>query len=200
MEALTAYVLAGGQSSRMGRDKAFLEVSGRSLLANALGLARSVSGKVRIVGDPAKLSALGTVVPDVYIDRGPLGGIHAALASSEADLNLIIGVDLPFLEPRFLRYLVSQAERGGALVTVPKVGGYYEPLCAVYRKEFGALADKALAANCNKVDALFSGAPLCMVNDEALARNGFSAAMFRNVNTPADWRQALEEFDRRQHV
>lgn len=200
MKAVTVFVLAGGKSARMGADKALLEFSGRSLLQHSLSLAQRVASEVRIVGDPAKFSAFGTVLQDVYPDRGPLGGIHAALAVSDTDVNLIFGVDLPFLEARFLHYLISAAEKSNAVVTVPHVCGYYEPLCAVYRKEFGALADAALAASRNKVDALFSNVSLCVVNDEALAQNGFSAAMFRNVNTPEDWKLVQQELSRREHV
>ncbi len=177
----------------MGTDKAFLEFSGRSLLTNALDLALSVATEVRIVGDPAKFSAFGTVVQDVYRDRGPLGGVHAALANSHTELNLMIGVDLPLLDARFLKHLIDAAGDCDALVTVPRLHGHYEPLCAVYRKPFEALADAALAANRNKVDALFSATPIRLVNDDELATGGFSPAMFRNVNTPEDWRQIQEE-------
>jgi molybdenum cofactor guanylyltransferase len=200
MKALTAFVLAGGKSSRMGTDKAFLEFSGRSLLANALELARAVTAEVRIVGDPARFSAFsafGTVVQDVYPDRGPLGGIHAALTSSGTELNLMMAADLPLVEVRFLKHLIDVAGTSDALVTVPSVHGHYEPLCAVYRKEFGTLAGEALAANRNKVDALFSEVPVRLVNDDEFATGGFSPTMFRNVNTPEDWKQIQEEFANR---
>ena len=130
----------------MGTDKAFLEISGRSLLTNALELARSVTDEVRIVGDPARFSTYGTVVQDIYRDRGPLGGIHAALKSSDAELNLIMGVDLPLLDIRFIKHLLDIAEKCDAQVTVPSVNGRYEPLCAVYRKPLAVAADAALAA------------------------------------------------------
>ena len=184
----------------MGRDKAFLEASGRSLLANAVELARSVAMEVRIVGEAAKFAAFGTVVEDEYRDRGPLGGIHAALASSQTELNLILGVDLPFVGADFLQYLIAAANGSDALVTVARVGTYYEPLCAVYRKQFAPLAAAALAANRNKVDALFSGIAMRIVTDEELAQNGFSVSIFRNINTPADWKHAQQEFARREHV
>jgi molybdopterin-guanine dinucleotide biosynthesis protein A len=200
MKAVSAFVLAGGKSTRMGAEKAFLELRGRSLLAKAIQTACSVAADVSIVGDRGRFSAFGKVIEDTYSDRGPLGGIHAALTASGAELNLMIGVDLPFLEARFLKHLVLAAEGSHALVTVPRVAGFYEPLCAVYRKEFGALADEALAANHNKVDALFSGIPLRIVDDEELAQNGFPPAMFRNVNTIEDWRLVQEEFARREHV
>ena len=200
MGSVAAFILAGGKSSRMGSDKAFLEASGRTLLVNALDLAQSVAQEVRTVGDPAKFAAFGTTVQDIYPDRGPLGGVHAALASSKADLNLIIAVDLPFLEPRFLQYLIVAAEKSQATVTVPQIGGYFEPLCAVYRLEFASLADRALAAGRNKVDALFAEASVRIVSEPELVENGFPPAMFRNVNTPEDWKLVQQELARRKHV
>ena len=200
MEKVIGFVLAGGKSTRMGQDKAFLEVEGRTLLTNALGLARAVADEVKIVGDPAKFADFGTVVEDIYPGRGPLGGIHAALRSSETDLNLMIGVDLPLLEARFLKYLIASAVQSGAVVTVPRVDVHYEPLCAVYRSEFVVRAEQALIAGHNKIDALFTGLSICMVEDQELAQNGFSSSMFRNVNTPEDWKLAQEEFARFKHV
>ncbi len=196
MASVTGFVLAGGKSARMGRDKAFLAASGRSLLANALELAGSVAAEVRIVGEGAKFSGFGAVVEDVYRDRGPLGGIHAALESSQTEMNLVLAVDLPFLDAQFLHYMIAAANGSEALVTVARIGTYYEPLCAVYRRQFASLAAAALAANRNKVDALFAGIPLRVIGDQELERNGFSTSMFRNMNTPAEWRQAQHEFAR----
>jgi molybdopterin-guanine dinucleotide biosynthesis protein A len=122
MATIAAFVIAGGQSSRMGRDKAFLELDGRTLLERALEVARSVSDDVKIVGQREKFSAYGDVVEDIYPGQGPLAGIHAALRSSTAELNLMIGVDTPFLDTRFVQYLIQQAEASGATVTVPVTG------------------------------------------------------------------------------
>jgi molybdenum cofactor guanylyltransferase len=193
MAEVTAFVMAGGKSTRMGTDKAFLEVQGRSLLANALERAEAAARNVVIVGASSKFSPFGTVIEDVYPDRGPLGGIHAALTASETELNLILGVDMPFVEVRFMKYLISVAGISNAFVTVPCVGGHYEPLCAVYRKEFAIRAEEALKAERNKIDALFAEIPLRVVDDEELADNGFCPSMFRNVNTPEDWHLAREE-------
>jgi molybdopterin-guanine dinucleotide biosynthesis protein A len=184
----------------MGQDKAFLEFQGPTLLENALELGRGVADELRIVGDPAKFSKFGTVVEDIYSDRGPLGGIHAALNSSEADLNLIIAVDLPLLQTRFLEFLIASAVQSGAIVTVPRVGRHFEPLCAVYRKEFLLSAEQALVAGRNKIDAVFTGLPVHVVDELELAERGFWPGMFRNVNTPEDWKAAQEEFAQRQHV
>lgn len=184
----------------MGTDKAFLEFKGRTLLANALELGRAVAAEVRIVADPAKFADFGTVVEDMYPGRGPLGGIHAALKSSETDLNLMIGVDLPLLELRLLQYLVEAADESGAVVTVPRVGKHYEPLCAVYRKGFAAWAEDALATGLNKIDALFAKVSVRTVEEQELTSHHFSPKMFRNVNTPEDWKLAQEELQRGKHV
>lgn len=191
--AVTAFVVAGGKSTRMGRDKAFLELEGETLLARALRLAGAVAGEVRIVGGAKKFGAYGRVVEDVYRDRGPLGGIHAALLSTTTELNLILGVDLPLVEPRFLQYLILQAHESGAMVTVPRAGGGLQPLCAVYRKSFSSIAEQALRQGNNKIDALFVQVKTHVMEEGELNRLGFAAQMFRNLNTPEDWKQVEQE-------
>ena len=79
---VTAFVLAGGKSTRMGTDKAFVTLDGRTLVARALDVARSVTSDVRIVGEPRRFAAFAPVVEDEFPGCGPLGGIHAALRSS----------------------------------------------------------------------------------------------------------------------
>jgi molybdopterin-guanine dinucleotide biosynthesis protein A len=187
---LAAFVLAGGRSTRMGKDKAFLELEGRTLLARALALARSVTSNVRIVGDPTRLAAFGNVIEDVYRNCGPLGGIHAALTNSTAEWNLMLAVDLPFLEEKFLEYLVSAARESKAAVTVPRAAGGFQPLCAVYRRSFAASAGRALRAATNKIDKLFVPTDTRILEQDELLRNRFSSEMFRNINTPKDWDEA----------
>ena len=93
----------------MGADKAFLELAGKPLILRAIEVAREAVAVVKIVGDPRKFAAFGPVIEDVYHDRGPLGGIHAALTNSEAEWNLILAVDLPFVPAQFLKYLLARA-------------------------------------------------------------------------------------------
>ena len=179
----------------MGQDKAFLVLGGRTLLERALALARAVAENVATVGDPAKFAAHGQVIEDVYRDRGPLGGIHAALSATSTELNLILGVDLPFVGVDFLRFLISAAKSCDAVVTVPSTVGGYEPLCAVYRKSFASIAESALKNGRNKVDALYASVSVRPVNADEIAAHGFSVDMFRNLNAPADWEQAKTEFE-----
>jgi molybdopterin-guanine dinucleotide biosynthesis protein A len=190
MDLVTGFVLAGGKSTRMGTDKALLELAGRPLIEHMLELARSVCPQVCVVGEPAKFSGLAPVIHDLYAGQGPLAGIHAALANSETSLNLILGVDLPFVEADFLSYLISQSRRSGSVVTVPVADGFVQTLCAVYRREFSEFAGRALAAGQNKVDAIFPQTSVRQLFEEELVKAGFGPRMFRNVNTPEDWQQA----------
>ena len=186
----TAFILAGGKSSRMGRDKAFLQLRDETLLAHALKLAGAVTEEVRIVGDATKFSPFGRVVEDVYRNRGPLGGIHAALSASSTDLNLMLAVDLPFVDADFLQYLLSRARESTAIVTLPRAAGGLQPLCAVYRRPFAEIAEEALRNGRNKIDSLFAKAGTCVIEDDELVRAGFSSEMFHNLNTPDDLKKA----------
>lgn len=185
---ISAFILAGGKSSRMGRDKALLPFGGRTLLDRVQELASTVTNDVRIVGPRNKYGL--QAIEDVYPDRGPLGGIHAALAASHAELNLMLSVDTPFVEPVFLRWMLDEAARTGTTVTVPYVGGRFQPLCAVYRREFLALAEPALRAGKNKIDPLFCHTTVRRIEDEELKRLAFDARMFDNLNTPEDLARA----------
>jgi molybdopterin-guanine dinucleotide biosynthesis protein A len=187
---VTAFVLAGGKSSRMGSDKAFLRIGDETLLANAMKVAGVVAKEVRIVGDTAKFAAFGQVLEDVYRDRGPLGGIHGALSSSMTQLNLMLAVDLPFVIAKFLEYLLLRARESGAMVTLPRADGGLQPLCGVYRRGFADVAERSLRDGKNKIDPLFKRVETCVIAEDELLRAGFSVEMFRNLNTPEEFERA----------
>jgi molybdopterin-guanine dinucleotide biosynthesis protein A len=188
---VAAFVLAGGKSTRMGSDKAFVMLDGRTLLERALELARSVANDVRVVGETEKFAALAPVVEDVFRECGPLGGIHAALRASAAELNLMLAVDVPFVPAALLRYLVARARGSDAIATVPRAAGW-QPLCAVYRREFGDVAEKALRAGRYRINALFAEVRVQAIEEEELALAGFAASSFRNLNTPEELEAARE--------
>jgi molybdopterin-guanine dinucleotide biosynthesis protein A len=184
---LAAFVLAGGKSTRMGADKAFIEYQGRTFLARALDLARSVTSAVRIVGSQEKFASFAPVIEDVFRDCGPLAGIHAALLASPSELNLMLAVDTPFISAEFLRFLISQARSDReAIVTVPSSAGRSQPLCAIYHREFAATAENALRAGQNKIGRLFDEIPTRLIEDDELQAAGFNPSIFRNLNTPEE--------------
>lgn len=197
MTDLTAFILAGGKSSRMGEDKAFVKFSGITLLDRALHLASQVAGDVRIVGMVEKFSGFAKTVPDIFANRGPLGGIHAALRSTDTDFNLILAVDTPFIAPRFLRYMRDLAFASKVLVTVPNVNGRVQPLCAIYRREFAEPAETLLASGQSKIDLLFRPELTRIITQEEIERLAFPLAMFDNLNTREELERAQAEAEHR---
>lgn len=190
--SVCAFILAGGKSSRMGADKAFLEWDGRTLLAQALELARSITPEVCIVGETSKFAGFVPVVEDVFRGCGPLGGIHAALRASKAELNLILAVDVPFVPSALLQHLVERARNStSTLATVPRASGHWQPLCAVYRQQFSEAAEDAIRAGRYKIDALFNAVEVQPIEEAELTEAGFSPGVFRNLNTPDDLQAAL---------
>ena len=110
---VTAFVLAGGQSSRMGSNKALLPWGDEILLTRALATAQAVCSRTIICGPRSLYSKFGSVIEDALPGRGPLAGIQSALHATETDLNLILSVDLPLMPAEFLAWLLQQADSGG---------------------------------------------------------------------------------------
>ena len=176
------YVLAGGQSSRMGRDKALLPYRGGSLVASVARAVEEAAGSAVLVGSPGTYQGLGfPVIPDVYPGEGPLGGILTALQHSTAPWNLIVACDMPGLSAEFLRGLLDAAERSGPDALVPhRPSGLLEPLCAVYHRRSYEGLQAAFAAGIRKVTAAFAGIRMS-------AWPVSERVSLQNVNTPEDW-------------
>jgi molybdopterin-guanine dinucleotide biosynthesis protein A len=135
-DGVEGFVLAGGRSSRMGQDKALLAVGGRTLVEIALDKLRSVGlATPRIAAARSDLSSYAPVVPDLHPGCGPLSGIEAALEATAQPLNVFLPVDMPLLPARFLEWMLRRAEITGAWVTVPRINGWPQPLCAVYHRD-----------------------------------------------------------------
>jgi molybdenum cofactor guanylyltransferase len=188
-----AFILAGGKSSRMGEDKAFLRLGGKTLLEIARELASKVCGHVSVVGDRARFGP--EAIEDIFPDSGPLGGIHAALTSTRSDLNLVIAVDTPFLEPKFLKWMLHRAATNHSIVTVPRLASGFQPLCAVYRRSFKAFAEQALKAGKFKIDLLYEKVRTQPITDAELNHLAFDLRMFDNLNTRAEFDRAVQARD-----
>ena len=167
---VNGFVLAGGKSTRMGRDKAALPWHGRTLLDHMIGLLSAAADLVRVVGRGE--------LPDRVPNRGPLGGMATALEVSETDANLVVGVDLPLLTPEFLQYLRLRTEESTRPIVACKLESNF-PLCLGLRKSLLPAIEQRLASGKLSIHTLIetSGAELFSWPD---------AAIFKNINTPAD--------------
>ena len=175
------FVLVGGNSSRMGRDKALLPYRDTVLVEHIAREVEAAAGSVTLVGAPERYRGLGRpVIPDLRPGGGPLGGIEAALSASVEDWNLIVACDMPGVAAPFLTVLLAEAGRAGGDCLLPLSGpGRPEPLCAVYHLRCLAAIRGALEANVRKVTEALAG--VRVVHWEA-PEPGWAD----NLNTPGD--------------
>jgi molybdenum cofactor guanylyltransferase len=190
-DGVAAYILAGGQSSRMGRDKAMLAPGGTPLLMRTAALLSPLAGPPIFVGPPARYSALGyDVIPDDGTSIGPLGGIATALRHSNQGWNLILGCDLPFLTSRWLDYLIGRAVESNSDAVVPQSATGLEPLCAMYRKTCVTPVLAAIARGTRKVTEALAALKIDVVTAEEWKPFDESGHLFKNMNTPGDFEEA----------
>jgi len=181
------FVLVGGKSTRMGRDKALLPWKGTTLARNAARIVEEACGSAALIGDPVRYSQLGyPVFADRFAGCGPMGGIATALAVSDCDWNLVTGCDMPALTPEVLRLLLHEAREAGGGAVFPVSDSGPEPLCAVYHRGCLPALERAIAAGRFRMrDAV------AVVNPRLVT--GMDPAIFANLNTPEDF----EEFTAR---
>lgn len=189
---IASFILAGGVSSRMKRDKALLEIGGAPLFVRTARLIESVVVAPSVIGDPAKYKSFALpVIADDWPGAGPLGGIATALRVSDASWNLVVACDLPYLTSDWLRFLVARAVASAADAVLPLNAKGAEPLCAMYHKRSEPAIRAALESGIRKVtDALQN------IRVETIAPAEWKAfdsegLLFKNMNLPRDYEEAV---------
>jgi molybdenum cofactor guanylyltransferase len=186
-----AFVLAGGKSSRMGVDKALLEIDGVSLIARAASLLQSVTGEPKIVASPSVYGSLGfPLVADDWPGCGPLGGIATVLRASDSAWNLIIACDLPYLTKPWLDFLIELALKSKADAVVPRSERGAEPLCAMYHKNAEQGIRAAVEGGVRKVTDALASLRVEYVEPREWKAFASEGLLFKNVNSPADYEEA----------
>ncbi len=187
--AATGAVMAGGRSSRLGRDKALLTIDGETLLARAVRALRAVTAEQIVIGPPERAEQSGVrAVQDEYPGVGPLGGIFTALRAAVQDRVLVVACDMPFLNPGLLEHLLNLAPARDVVLPRPEGGG--EQLHAVYRRTCIEPIRRQLDRGDYKIDRFFEGVDVRYVDEEELRRYDPDLRSFRNVNTAEDWEEA----------
>lgn len=199
----TGVVLCGGQSRRMGRDKALIEFGGRTLLENAVSALDEVCGEVFLApGATSRYAHLGRrEVFDAAQGAGPLAGLVAALEATKTEWLIALGCDMPGVDARVLEELLGFAQEGGWDVAMLGSDAGVEPLCAVYRSNCATAARAALAEGRTKLTSFHDGGSLRIAvrgTDQFPAElRGPAADAARNLNTPDELAQALHAAERR---
>jgi len=186
--------LAGGESSRMGRDKGLLELGGAPQVMRMARLVESVVGSPTIVGEAGPYRELGLrVIADDWPGAGPLGGIATALRASDAPWNLIVACDLPHLTREWLVFIVERALATQADAVLPMGTRGVEPLCAMYHKRCEPAIRAALARGTRKVTEGLKELLVEIIGP--LEWKGFDSEglLFKNMNAPEDYEEAREK-------
>ena len=176
--AITGFVLAGGQATRMGTDKAALPWGTGTLVEHTASLLSGVAATVRIVGRAP--------LPDIEPGRGPLEGIRTALQTTATEINLITAVDLPFLDTQFLSYLATRLRDSPEDLVLCRIRGYVA-LCLGARKALLGKVEAYLASGHRSIQGFAASVPHEGISEEQLLRAGFGPGIFRNINTPEDY-------------
>ncbi len=188
IEGVTGFILAGGASSRMGRNKALLEVDGTPIITRAYRtLARLFHEVVIVTNSPLEYDFLPCrKVPDIYPGYGAIAGLHSALAHSSSAHSFITACDLPFLDPAIIRHLCDIRTEGCDAV-VPLSEGGQEPLHAVYSSACKDIIENAIRNGERKILDILGRMNIREVTYDELQRFGDQAASFLNVNTPEEY-------------
>lgn len=183
---MCAVILAGGQSRRMGFNKALIDVNGRPIISLLIDQVRQLTNRILISSnDSSSYRFLNfPVVPDRFAGCGPLAGLHAAMRWNDCSLFIVLACDLPNLQAPLLRSLVSLAEGFDAAIPRTKDGRAH-PLCAVYQRTCLPSIEHALEGGSHKFIEIFLDNALAVRwigPDEGV----YKAAELANINTPED--------------
>jgi len=187
---MTGIVLAGGESRRMGRDKAFLKLGGVPLIEHVLRVLRGVFSRIIIVTNApaAYVSYDAVVVVDAIDKRGPLTGIYSGLLHSTDEYNFVAACDMPFLNPDLITYMTGLVN--GYEIVVPMIAGRVEPLHAIYSKKLLPIIEKRLQGDALQVQGIFGEARVRYVTETELDRYDPERRSFKNLNTLEEYKEA----------
>jgi len=184
-KSVTGVILAGGRSTRMGRDKSRLRLDGETLVERAVGRLAPLFDEVLVVADSAdRFDDLGhaRIVGDLVPGVGPVGGIYTALKQACGSAVFVVACDMPRLDPGVISRQLGMWSEGDSDALVPVVGGRPEPLHAVYSKRCTPAIEEQIRRGEYRVRALFE-----TVRVRFWEVGPGEARAFANVNTPDDW-------------
>jgi molybdenum cofactor guanylyltransferase len=201
---LSAAVLTGGQSRRMGTDKALLPVGGTPLVQRVLEVVAAVAEDVQIVGDRPAYHQFGVpVVADRFPDAGALGGIATAIEAARCERVLVVACDMPLISRRLLRAMADEPQDYDVLVPVTAAersqqGGdvTYETLHAIYTRACLDAIRSSLAQGRRRVVGFFPSVTVRQLPEGWVRQYDPDLRSFLNANNPAELEYALTLIDR----
>ena len=191
-QSFSLAIIAGGQSRRMGRDKAFVELGGKALIQRVIERSANLgqSETILITNKPAQYAHLGLPMHgDILPDKGSLGGIYTALARANNPDVLVLACDMPFIRTELLRFMIEQVSEDTDIV-VPRVEAYPQGLHAIYKKTCIAPIAEQLAANRLKIIRFYDQMRVRYLDEADYAPFDPQGRSFANLNTPEELAEA----------
>jgi len=183
----TGIILAGGKNTRMGENKAFLEIDAERLIDKTMNLYRQIFADIIIVtNDPLSYIEFtdAAIATDIYKGKGPLGGIYTGLFYSKSDYAFVCPCDMPFLNKGFVEYLLAQT--GKYDVIVPALAEGYQPLHAVYSRNCLPSIKRLLLMDKLKITGFYRDMRVLAISEEQIRPFNEDGRLFQNLNTPED--------------
>lgn len=194
------FILTGGESTRMGRDKALLPLLGVTLLERTVRKVQPLVQYAAVVGRSPEHAGLDwSVYHDDLPGLGPLGGIVTALRLAgelqpAASWCLVVACDMPYLTAEWLDFLLGRATASQADAILPMSEGGPEPLCAAYHRRCAQPVSAAVARGVRKVTDAFEGLRVEYIHPREWKPFASGGELFKNMNTPEDYAEAQARF------
>lgn len=187
-------IQAGGQSSRMGQDKALLPLAGKPVIEHILTRVEGLGDEIFITtNQPGHYAYLGIrLVPDRNPGAGALEGLFTALSAAQGEYALVLACDMPFVNRGLLAYMIALRHETDAVV--PRHAGKFEPLHALYSRNCLPFVKASLDAGETRVLSFFSEVRLRTIEEEELRLHDPTLECFFNINTPEDLLQAEQHY------
>lgn len=195
----TVIVQAGGESKRMGQDKALLPFLGKRLIERVIDRVSPLADELIVISNsPEKFSFLDVpVIPDLVRGRGALGGLLTALSAAHHPAVVLVACDMPFVNPGLLAYERDLLVEGNYDVVIPRTSHGAEPFHSVYRRETCLpLVEKVMEAGLWRADSWFGEARMRYLSEEEIKKNDCDGLAFMNVNTPEELAKAEKLVER----
>lgn len=198
-DELSAFILTGGTSLRMGQPKGLLGFGGQPLILRIARIVEPLVSVVTAVGSLDPYASLGLqVIEDLRFSShkesgrtaGPLAGIATALAATQTEWNLILACDLPYLSAEWLGWMLARAVSSEQQIVMPRTTGGPEPLAAAYRRECGPPTIAALQRGIRKVSEAMEQFRIEFVSERDWQHVDPEGRVLRNMNTPEDYEEA----------
>ena len=204
--AVTGVILAGGQSRRMGQNKALMRLGNEPLIVHVIRQMESVTDELLLItNEPDLYTSLKLpICPDILPDMGALGGLHAGLSYAANSTVICVGCDMPLLQSNLLSHLVALLGPYDAVVpcvqAVDRPSPVFQTLSAVYSKRCLPVIDEMLAVDELRVHALYDRIDARIVQPHEWRKFDPRGLSFFNINTPEDFEKAEKYIGGNRHA